>query len=81
MKSYDTLSADFGLTANNYSFIKHVKMTSAIPLVWKDETQPNQHFLLSKEKIVQLMALLGKSNETVYTFLSRNLNGAKISRK
>ena len=49
MKSYDTLSADFGLTPNNYSFIKHVKMTSAIPLARQDETQSNQHFLLFKK--------------------------------
>ena len=39
----------------------------------KNETQSNQHFLLFKEKIIQLMALLGKSNITVYTFL-RNKN-------
>ena len=45
MKSHDTLSADFGLTPNYYSFIKHVKMTSAIPLAWQDKTQSNQHFL------------------------------------
>ena len=69
----DTLSADFELTPNNYSFIKHVKTTSAIPLAWQDETQSNQHFLLLKEKIVQLVALLGLSNKTVYTFL-RNKN-------
>ena len=56
MKSYDTLSADFGLAPNNYSFIKHVKMTSAIRLAWQDETQSNQHFLLFKEKIIQLVA-------------------------
>ena len=73
MKSYDTLSANFGLTPNNYSFIKHVKMTSAIPLAWQDETLSNQHFPLFKEKIIQLVALLGKSNKTVYTFL-RNKN-------
>ena len=73
MKSYDTLSADFGLTPNNYSFIKHVKMTSAIPLAWQDATQSNQHFLLFKEKIIQLVALLGKSNKTIYTFF-RNEN-------
>ena len=45
MKSYDTLSVDFGLTPFNYGFIKHVKMTSAIPLAWQDEAQSNQHFL------------------------------------
>ena len=45
MKSYDTISADFGLTSNNYSFTKHVKMTSAIPLARQGETQSNQHFL------------------------------------
>ena len=69
MKSYDTLSADFGLIPNNYSFVKHVKMTSAIPLAWQDETQSNQHFLLFKEKIIQLVALLGKSNKTVDIFV------------
>ena len=73
MKSYDTLSVDFGLIPNNYSFKKHVRMTSAIPLAWQDETQSNQHFLLFKEKIIQLVSLLGKSNKTVYTFL-RNKN-------
>ena len=46
LKSYDTLSVDFALTPNNYIFIKHVKMTSAIPLAWQDETQSNQHLLL-----------------------------------
>ena len=55
MKSYDTLSANFGPTPNNYSFIKHAKMTSAIPLTWQGETQSNQHFLLFKEKIIQLI--------------------------
>ena len=44
-------------------------MTSAIPLAWQDETQSNQHFLLFKEKIIQLVALLGKSKKTVYTFV------------
>ena len=58
MKSYDTLSADFELTSINYSFIKHVKMTLAIPLAWRDETQSNQHFLLFGEKIIQLITLL-----------------------
>ena len=61
-------------------------MTSAIPLAWQDETQLNQHFLLYKEKIIQLMALLGKSNKTVYTFetkiklsqLNNNRNGVKF---
>ena len=73
MKLYDTLLADFVLTPNNYSFIKHVKMTSVIPLAWQDETQSNQHFLLFKEKIIRLGALLRKSNNTVCTFL-RNKN-------
>ena len=73
MKSYHTLSADFGLTPNNYSFIKHVKMTSAIPLAWQDEAQSNQHFFSFIEKIIQLVALLGKFKKTVYTFL-RNKN-------
>ena len=45
MKSYDTSSVDFGLTPFNCSFIKHVKMTSAIPLAWQDKAQSNQHFL------------------------------------
>ena len=71
MKSYDTLSADFRLTPNDYSFIKHAKITSAIPLAWRDEIHSNQHFFLFKEKIIQLVALLGKSNKTVYTFLSK----------
>ena len=48
-------------------------MTSANPLAWQDETQSNLHFLLFKKKIIQLVALLGKSNKTVYTF-SRNKN-------
>ena len=73
MKSCDTLSVHFGRTPKNYSFLKHVKITSAIPLAWQDETQSNQHFLLFKEKIIQLITLLGKSNKTVYTFL-RNKN-------
>ena len=44
-------------------------MTSAIPLAWQYETQSNLHFLLLKEKIIQLITLLGKSNKTAYTFL------------
>ena len=58
IKSYDTSSANFGLTRNNYNFIKHVKMISTIPLAWQHETQSNQNFLLFKEKVVQLVALL-----------------------
>ena len=73
MKSYDTLSVDFGLNPNNYSFITYVKMTSAISLTWQDETQSNQHFLLFTEKSIRLITLLGKSNKTVYSFL-RNKN-------
>ena len=73
MKSYDALLADFGLTPNSYSFIKHVKMTSAIPFAWQDETQSDQHFLSFKEKIMQLITLRGKSKKTVYSFL-RNKN-------
>ena len=42
-------------------------------MAWQDETQPNLHFLLFKEKIIQLITFLGKSNTTVYTFL-RNKN-------
>ena len=48
-------------------------MTSAIPLAWQEETRLNQHFLLFKQKIIQLEALLEKFNKTVYTFL-RNKN-------
>ena len=79
IKSYDTLSADFGLTLNNCSFIKHVKMTSAIPLAWQHETLSNQHFLLFKEKIIQLVALLEKSNKTAYAFLRKKTKFCQLS--
>ena len=42
IKSYDDLSIDFGLTPNNYSFIKHVNLISAVPLSWLHETPTNQ---------------------------------------
>ena len=46
-KSYDTLSADFGLTPNNYSFIKHVKMTSATVFRWPGKMKHNQTNIFS----------------------------------
>ena len=68
--TYDDLALLNGMHPNNYSFIKHVKLISAIPTHWIGEASTSgELFWVSKEKAKELISFLGKSNKTVYKHL------------
>ena len=52
LHSYDELAGKFYLTPNNCSFIKHIKLISAIPNSWLDNSATTQiNFALFKNKV------------------------------
>ena len=68
--SYDELAEKFRLTPNNYSFIKHIKLMSAIPNSWLDNSATTQiNFALFKNKVEEQVAFLGQTSKRTYTFL------------
>ena len=74
--SYDEIAIDFRMNPNNHSFIKYIKLISALPINWLNETcilstMPN--FNEFKEKMLTEIELLSTSNKTAYAFLRRNL--------
>ena len=67
--SYDDLALLNGMNPNNYSFIKHVKLISAIPTHWIGEVPTSDELLwVSKEKAKEIIIYLGKSSKTVYMY-------------
>ena len=69
---YDEIAIIFGMTPNNQSFIKYIKLISALPLEWINNDYPANglhKFIEFKKKMLSHIELLGQSNKTAYTFL------------
>ena len=57
---YDELAENFHLTPNNHSFIKHIKLISAITNSWLDNSATTQiNFARFKNKVEEQVAFLG----------------------
>ena len=70
--SYDEITIIFGMTPNNQSFVKYIKLISALLLEWINNDYPTNglhKFIEFKKKMLSQIELLGKSNKTAYTFL------------
>ena len=70
--SYDEIAIIFGMTPNNQSFIKYIKLISALPLEWINNDYPANglyKFIEFKKTMLSHIELLGQSNKTAYTFL------------
>ena len=60
------------MTPNNQSFVKYIKLISALPLKWVNNEYPANgwhKFIKFKKKMLSQIELLGQSNKTAYTFL------------
>ena len=60
------------MTPNNQSFVKYIKLISALPLEWINNDYPANglyKFIEFKKKMLSHIELLGQSNKTAYTFL------------
>ena len=60
------------LTPNNQSFVKYIKLISALPLEWINNDYPANglhKFIAFKKKMLSQIELLGQSKKTAYTFL------------
>ena len=75
LHSYDELAEKIHLTPNSYSFIKHIKLISAIPNFWLDNSATIQiNFALFKNKVEEQVAFLGQTSKQTYTFLRDKKN-------
>ena len=67
--SSDDLARLLGLTPNNYSSIKHVKLISALPGLWiKEISLSGEPFSVLRERAKEQIIFLRKSNITVYMY-------------
>ena len=69
--SYDEITIIFGMTPNNQSFVKYIKLILALPLEWINNDYPANglnKFIKFKKKMLSQTELLGLSNKTAYTF-------------
>ena len=60
------------MTPKNQSFVKYIKLISALPLKWINNDYPANglhKFIEFKKKMLSQIELLGQSNKTAYTFL------------
>jgi len=71
INTYDETAEVFGLKANNYSFIKFIKLIAALPVSWVEEKikSGEQNFLTFKENNFKQINKFGTSNKKVYQFL------------
>ena len=72
--SYDEIALIFGITPKNQSFVKYIKLISALPLKWinNDYLAKGLHkFIEFKKKMLSQIKLLGQS-KTAYAFLIKN---------
>ena len=70
--SYHEIAIIFGMTPNNQSFVKYIKLISALPLEWTNNEHPANglhKFIEFKKKMLSQIGLLGQSNKTAYTFI------------
>ena len=65
LRSCNDIAAGFGLKPYNYNFIKHIKLTAAIPMNWiTDEiASSKENFLSFKRKILEQLNIFGISNK------------------
>ena len=59
------------MTLNNQSFVKYIKIISALPLEWINNDYPAtglHKFIEFKKTMLSQIELLGQSNKTAYTF-------------
>ena len=64
------------MTPDNQSFVKYIKLISALPLVWINNDYPANglhKFMEFKKKIISQTELLGQSNKTAFTFFKRKI--------
>ena len=64
------------MTPNNQSFVKYIKLISALPLKWINNDYPANGLYKSiefKKKMLSHIELLGQSNKTAYTFFKRKI--------
>ena len=69
--SYDKIAIIFGMTSNNQSFVKCIKLISALPLKWinNNHLANGLHKCIEfKKKLLSQIELLGQSNKTAYIF-------------
>ena len=65
--SYDEIAIIFGMTPNNQSFVKYIKLISALPLKWINNDYPANElykFIEFKKKMLSQIELLGQPNKT-----------------
>ena len=70
--SYDEIGIMFNMSPNNQSFVKYIKLISALPLEWINNDYPANglhKFLEFKKKMLTQIELLGQLNKTTYIFL------------
>ena len=63
------------MTHSNQSFVKYIKLISALPLEWINNDYPANglhKFIEFKKKMLSQIELLEQSNKTAYTFLKKN---------
>ena len=67
------MAIKFKMTPNNHSFIKSIKLISAIPIIWLNKnctSSAGSNFNVFKEKILTQIERLSKSKRTLYAFFS-----------
>ena len=72
--SYNEVASAFHMIPTNISFIKYIKLISAIPMAWITTTNSNSHkpsyvFSEFKQTVKQQLTALGSSRKTAYKFL------------
>ena len=70
--THDEKAVIFSMTPNSQSFVKYIKLISALPLEWlnnKHSANGLHKFIEFKKKMISQIELLGQSNKTAYTFL------------
>ena len=69
--SYDEIAFIFGLTPNNQSFVKYIKLISTLPLkrINNDYPANGLHKFIEFKKKMLSQIELRQSNKTAYTFL------------
>ena len=72
--SYNEVASAFHMNPNNTSFVKYIKLISAISMAWITTTnsnlyEPSYAFSDFKQTVKQQVAALGSSSKTAYNFL------------
>ena len=79
---YDEIAIIFSMTPNNQSFVKYIKLISALPLEWINNDYPANglyKFIEFKKKMLSQIELFEQSNKTAYTFLKKNQKSYQLN--